>query len=76
MHNSLRFAFYALKDLWLFRKVFATAVIAAGRLEEGAEGGRLAHRYIAIFLCIWDDQHRNTNMNDKDHLVGQLTSGR
>ena len=20
-----------------------------------------------------DDQHRNTNMNDKDHLVGQLT---
>ena len=30
-----------------------------------------------IFLCIWgmgniDDQHRNTNMNDKDHLVGQL----
>ena len=21
-----------------------------------------------------DDQHRNTNMNDKDHLVGQLTS--
>ena len=22
-----------------------------------------------------DDQHRNTNMNDKDHLVGQLTRG-
>ena len=21
-----------------------------------------------------DDQHRNTNKNDKDHLVGQLTS--
>ena len=21
-----------------------------------------------------DDQHINTNMNDKDHLVGQLTS--
>ena len=21
-----------------------------------------------------EDQHRNTNMNDKDHLVGQLTS--
>ena len=21
-----------------------------------------------------DDQHRNTNMNDKDHLVGQLTT--
>ena len=20
-----------------------------------------------------DDQHRNTNMNNKDHLVGQLT---
>ena len=20
-----------------------------------------------------EDQHRNTNMNDKDHLVGQLT---
>ena len=22
-----------------------------------------------------DDQHRNTNMNNKDHLVGQLTRG-
>ena len=22
-----------------------------------------------------DNQHRNTNMNDKDHLVGQLTGG-
>ena len=21
-----------------------------------------------------DDQHRNPNMNDKDHIVGQLTS--
>ena len=21
-----------------------------------------------------DDQHRNTNMNDKDHLVGQLAT--
>ena len=21
-----------------------------------------------------DDQHRNANMNDKDHLVGQLTN--
>ena len=21
-----------------------------------------------------DDQHRNTNINDKDHLVGQLTT--
>ena len=30
----------------------------------------LAHR-CTIFLCIWD---RNTNMNDKDHLVGQLTN--
>ena len=30
----------------------------------------------AIFLCylIWDDRHRNTNMNNKDHLVGQLTT--
>ena len=23
-----------------------------------------------------DDQHRNTNMNNKDHLLGQLTRGR
>ena len=23
---------------------------------------------------ILDDQHRNTNMKDKDHLVGQLTN--
>ena len=37
-----------------------------------------------IYLLSWrweppiggqlDDQHRNTNMNDKDHLVGQLTT--
>ena len=26
-----------------------------------------------IFRC-WDDQHRNTNINTKDHLVGQLTT--
>ena len=25
------------------------------------------------YLFVVDDQHRNTNMNDKDHLVGQLT---
>ena len=31
--------------------------------------------YISLYLG-WelDDQHRNTNMNDKDHLVGQLTT--
>ena len=29
--------------------------------------------YSAIFAKL-DDQHRNTNMNDKDHLVGQLTT--
>ena len=28
--------------------------------------------YISLYLG-WNDQHRNTNMNDKDHLVGQLT---
>ena len=33
----------------------------------------LGHR-CTTFLCIWDDQHRTTNMNDEDHLVGQLTS--
>ena len=26
------------------------------------------------YSFVVDDQHRNTNMNDKDHLVGQLTS--
>ena len=32
--------------------------------------------YISLYLGweILDDQHRNTNMNDKDHLVGQLTN--
>ena len=25
-------------------------------------------------IYLLDDQHRNTNMNDKDHLVGQLTT--
>ena len=31
--------------------------------------------YISLYLG-WEiyDQHRNTNMNDKDHLVGQLTT--
>ena len=28
--------------------------------------------YISLYLG-WEDQHGNTNMNDKDHLVGQLT---
>ena len=42
------------------------------------------HIDVLYFYYIWDgkyifdvdvdDQHRNTNMNDKDHLVGQLTS--
>ena len=27
-----------------------------------------------IYFLFVDDQHRSTNMNDKDHLVGQLTS--
>ena len=26
-----------------------------------------------FFFVILDDEHRNTNMNNKDHLVGQLT---
>ena len=38
------------------------------------DGSTVAHR-CTIFLCIWDDQHRNTNVNNKDHLVGQLTTG-
>ena len=25
------------------------------------------------YISLLSDQHRNTNMNDKDHLVGQLT---
>ena len=36
-------------------------------------GGSTSLYYISLYLG-WDDQHRNTNMNDKDHLVGQLTS--
>ena len=39
-------------------------------------GALLAHR-CTILLCYLgceiDDKHRNTNMNDKDHQVGQLT---
>ena len=27
----------------------------------------LQHLHYTIFLCIWDDQHRNPNMNNKDH---------
>merc|ERR1719458_1135950 len=29
---------------------------------------------ILYFFVIWDDQHRNPTMNNKDHLVGQLTN--
>ena len=33
---------------------------------------------VLYFSVIWlsniDDEHRNTNMNNKDHLVGQLTT--
>ena len=32
-------------------------------------GFSVAYNY-TIFLCILDDQHRNTNMNNKDHIVG------
>ena len=32
------------------------------------------HGTMLYFFVIWDDQHRNTNMNNKDHQVGQLTS--
>ena len=44
------------------------------------EGGgplHLAH-CCAIFLCYLgrDDHYRNPNINDRDHLVGQLTRGR
>ena len=33
--------------------------------------------YISLLSGLWniDDQHRNTNMNNKDRLVGQLTGG-
>ena len=27
-----------------------------------------------LYNCQLDDQHRNLNMNNKDHLVGQLTN--
>ena len=30
--------------------------------------------HVGILPSYLDDQHRNTNMNDKDHLVGQLTT--
>ena len=30
--------------------------------------------YISDIYLFVDDQHRNTNMNDEDHLVGQLTT--
>ena len=32
----------------------------------------IAQCYISLLSGIWD-QHRNTNMNNKDYLVGQLT---
>ena len=36
--------------------------------------GRLTQLiFISDIHLLLDDQHRNTNMNDKDHLVGQLT---
>ena len=39
--------------------------------EISGSGVAVAH-CCAIFLC--DDHHRNPNNNDRDHLVGQLTS--
>ena len=37
----------------------------------------IAQCYISLLSGMWnidiDDQHRNTNMNNEDHLVGQLT---
>ena len=33
----------------------------------------IALYYISLYLG-WDDQQRNQNMNNKDHIVGQLTN--
>ena len=39
------------------------------------EDGRTALCYISLLSGIWniDDQHRNPNINNRDHLVGRLT---
>ena len=36
---------------------------------------RIAQYYISLLSGIWniDDQNRNPNINNRDHLVGQLT---
>ena len=44
-------------------------------IESRAQGRwHIAVLYFFVSGMGIDDQHRNTNMNDKDHLVGQLTT--
>ena len=36
-------------------------------------GGHIAILYFSLVSDLLDDQHRNPNINNRDHLVGQLT---
>ena len=51
----------------------------ADREGESKRRIREQHGTMLYFFVIWDvkyDQHRNANMKNKDHLVGQLTNQR
>ena len=39
----------------------------------GATGGSTLLYPVSLIFGCWEDQHRNPNINNKDHLVGQLT---
>ena len=40
------------------------------------DSNSIAHLHLAstLLYAVWDDHHRNANVNNRDHLVGQLTS--
>ena len=47
------------------------------RKKPSQEGGHLhgdIAQYYIFNKCIWDGQHRNRNMNNKDNLVGRLAT--
>ena len=57
------------------RKVGVVGSGALAPLTSSPLSTSLYYKFLLSGLWNIDDQHRNTNMNDKDHLVGQLTGG-
>ena len=80
-YHNIKHSFCSL-TCWLFVLLSTMqCAMAQGQQAGGTHSGltyldRIAQCYNSLLSGMWniDDQHRNTDMNDKDHLVGQLTT--